>query len=145
MNKKVQEFIDKKKDEQKVKEVEERNAHLISLGLIDKEKSTYTDAHLVAIEVTDEEYQEILKYAPVDVKKSTLEKTIKGAGIILVAINIIEIIMMFIDLGECSPGSYAYQNLTENIGVRIAQCLYLPLIFGFAKIVGAAEKYLKRN
>ena len=49
---------------------------------------------------------------------------------------------MFYDLNDYNPKSDAYQLQTANIGMRIAQCLYLPLIFGFAKVVGAAEKYL---
>jgi len=81
MNPKVQEFLDKKKAEEREKELERRNEHLISLGLIDenkigkkygsafednarKEKETglfYVERY-GALEVTDEEYAEICKY-----------------------------------------------------------------------------------
>ena len=70
MNPKVQEFLDKKKAE----ELQRRNEHLISLGLVDEEKSSSIvydeenqlsyDIENLAIEVTDEEYAEICKYYP---------------------------------------------------------------------------------
>ena len=83
MNPKVQDFLDKKKAEEREKELERRNEHLISLGLIDenkigkkygsafednarKEKETglfYVERY-GALEVTDEEYAEICKYSP---------------------------------------------------------------------------------
>jgi len=77
MNPKVQEFLDKKKEE----ELKRRNEHLISLGLVDKSKkekkygSAFEDNAIKeevtgryyverygALEVTDEEYAEICKY-----------------------------------------------------------------------------------
>lgn len=83
MNPKVQELIDKKKEEEREKELKLRNEHLISLGLVDEElsKKEYTSYYSnstkydeekklyyiernVAIEVTDEEYAEICKYYP---------------------------------------------------------------------------------
>ncbi|MBE6307896.1 MAG: hypothetical protein E7087_01135 [Bacteroidales bacterium] len=177
MNAKVQEFIDKMMEKQKEEELKQREEFLISLGLIDEEKTKRGIVYLdiwdgtkdckfdneknkyykesfvpAAIEVTDEEYQEILKYAPLitrekeqkaEATKSSLEKTIEIIGIILVIISVIEIFMMIGDLSNCSSDSIAYQQLTANIGVRSVQCLYLPLILGFAKVVGAAEKYLK--
>jgi len=79
MNPKVQEFLDKKKEE----ELKLRNEHLISLGLVDKSKiekiygSAFADNAIKeeetgryyvkrygALEVTDEEYAEICKYSP---------------------------------------------------------------------------------
>lgn len=73
MNPKVQEILDKKKAE----ELQRRNEHLISLGLVDEEKSSSIvydeenqlsyDIENFAIEVTDEEYAEICKYYPEEV------------------------------------------------------------------------------
>ena len=79
MNPKVQEFLDKKKEE----ELKRRNEHLISLGLVDKSKKEkkygsafrnnaiqeeetgrYYVERYGALEVTDEEYAEICKYCP---------------------------------------------------------------------------------
>ena len=40
MNAKVEEFINKMKEEQKLKELKQREEHLISLGLLDESKST---------------------------------------------------------------------------------------------------------
>ena len=74
MNPKVQDFLDKKKGEEKAEELQRRNEHLISLGLVDEEKSSSIvydeenqlsyDIENLAIEVTDEEYAEICKYCP---------------------------------------------------------------------------------
>lgn len=79
MNPKVQDFIDKKKKE----ELQRRNEHLISLGLVDENKiekvygSAFDDNAIKeeetgryyikrygALKVTDEEYAEICKYSP---------------------------------------------------------------------------------
>lgn len=84
MNNKVKEFIDVAKEQKRIKFEQERDKLLISLGLTDEEKSTkvysefYRDGyewdeenkkyyHTVPmpIEVTDEEYEEILKYAQI--------------------------------------------------------------------------------
>lgn len=104
MNTKVQEFIDKRKKEEKEKELKQREELLISLGLIDESKTKrereydehyfkgakfdegknmyYTEnIEYHTIEVTDEEFEEILKYAPVENKdkkdkKISIKKTL---------------------------------------------------------------------
>ena len=95
MNPKLQAYLEKAKDEQRKQELEKRNAFLISLGLIDEEKSTvkwsktfrdseddsqypyydeekgmYYRGTQEAIEVSDEEYEELLRVVPQD----TIEK-----------------------------------------------------------------------
>lgn len=83
MHPKLKELIDNEKEENREVELQKRNEHLISLGLIDEKKSQrtyydYSDDGLeydsvigkfyssddVAIEVTDEEYKELCKYFP---------------------------------------------------------------------------------
>lgn len=84
MNNKVKEFIDVAKAQKRIKFEQERDKLLISLGLYKEVESTqnYCDADnyvhkwdekgkewykvpVSAIEVTDEEYEEILKYAQI--------------------------------------------------------------------------------
>ncbi|MBP1645869.1 MAG: hypothetical protein H6Q16_1444 [Bacteroidetes bacterium] len=89
MNPKVQELLDKKIGEIQKKNLKLRNEHLINLGLIDESKierkyldsyksdSTYDpekkkyffEKHF-ALDVSDEEYEEICKYYPIKDKES---------------------------------------------------------------------------
>ena len=157
MNAKVEEFIKSKKEEIETRKKE----HLISLGLIDYDakciKRVYTyqptttyskydpekelyyyevaSGSYTPIEVTDEEYQEILKYAPI--KEENHEKTSWGkiieicAKIFFVIILLSGIICMFI-----------VENFSPLI-VIVSYCmLFFPMIMGFSKIVAAAEKKL---
>ncbi len=164
MNAKVQEFIEKMKAE----EQKRREEHLISLGLIDEEKSfigkKYFDkwdgtssCHFdnqenkyfkemkieVALDVTEEEYQEILKYSPLTKKKET---EIQSIDITYSdAINIVAKILLF---GNIIGGLILFFALSDSyiswvvIAIAIANALYYPLIKGFAKIVAVAEKKL---
>lgn len=80
---KVKELLDKKIEEERAKELQRRNEHLISLGLVyeDKIERNYIRSYEVnakfdsvkelyyiekntALEVTDEEYAEICKHFP---------------------------------------------------------------------------------
>ena len=174
MNPKVQEFIDKMKAEQKEKELKEKEELLISLGLIDEEKSKkeviYSDVRdfsndwkwdeekqkyykktqiIVPVEVTNEEYQEILKYVPS--KKNKVEEikpdketstadTIKSVAKIFLVLNIIGGLILFIAL-VCNyeTAIFAWMPIASII---IYWVLWYPLIKGFSKIVQAAEKQL---
>lgn len=174
MNAKVQEFIDKKKSEQKERELRERNEHLISLGLVDESKSVEGVVYLdvwdgskecqwdeekqiyakrtyvpAPVEVTDEEYREILKYAPAEraeteVKKepnTTWGNAINTIANILLAINIIGGIILCMVL---SSDYYTRDIAWTPIVAAIVYCiLWYPLIVGFSKIVKAAEKKLQ--
>ena len=95
MNAKVEEFLNLKKAEEKKR----RDEHLVSLGLVDESKTVrgrkysrfwseeyeqydgdkdmyFCEKEVYApLEVTDEEYCEILKYAPENVVKCDVEKT----------------------------------------------------------------------
>ena len=174
MNAKVQEFIDKKKSELKEEELKKREEHLISLGLVDESKSVegvvYFDiwdgseeckwdeekqryvkrSYVPApIEVTDEEYQEILKYAPKErtetgVKKepdTTWGNAINTIANILLAINIIGGVTLCIILSnDYSTADFAWIPIVSALTYCI---LWYPLILGFSKIVKAAEKTLQ--
>ena len=203
MNAQVQEFINKMKEEEKERELrlkEEENAkelkrkeeelkqkenHLISLGLIDKEKSSYKKIYnsertiiydkwdsqekkyykeiksFVPIEVTDEEYQEILKYAPlIEEKKESIRtneieckeedthkpettwaNAIKIIANILLVLNIIGGIILHIVLADnYSTDDFAWIPLVSALTYCI---LWYPLIVGFSKVVKVAEKNLQ--
>ncbi len=164
MNAKVQEFINKMKEEQKAKELIKREEHLISLGLLDEEKTKrgivyldnwdgtkdckfdneknkyYKESYVpAAIEITDEEYQEILKYAPIieekkEVKKefqTTWANAINITATIFLVLNIIGAFILAIEFGWIP------------IVIALTYCiLWYPIIIGFSKIVAFAEKNL---
>ena len=90
MNQKLQEFLERASQEKKKKEQTQREEHLISLGLVDEEreynkvrtgkyrywdneKKMYFCDRQKPIEVTDEEYELICKYAPYE--ESSMQKT----------------------------------------------------------------------
>ena len=124
MNSKVKEYLDtakaKEKAAKEAAKTKERDQLLISLGLIDEEKSkkVYSDVYIdgyswdekekkyyhisqVPIEVTDEEYAEIVKYAKKDNKNN---KTKSGVEILLLIASIFLIIsivsFLFLEWGE---------------------------------------------
>ena len=166
MNAKVEEFINKMKEEQKEKELKKRKEHLVSLGLIDENKGTYKTSKVFpneegwhfdfkeqvyykgtksAIEVTEEEYQEILKYAPLEeTKKATPEKdttwanAIKTIANILLALNIIGgiILSIIFVINDRYTEDFAWKPIVSALQYCI---LWYPLIIGFSKIVKAAE------
>lgn len=164
MNAKVEEFINKKKDELREKELRKREKHLISLGLIDENKTKrgivyldnwdgtkdckfdedknkyYKEGYVpVAIEVTDEEYQEILKYATAEEETTALKKikTTWGYTIEIIAywylvLSIIATIFLFYDSGY------------SGVVMLLSTTVTFPFIMGMSKIVTAAEKYLQK-
>ena len=163
MNAKVHEFIDKMKKEKKEEELKERKRHLILLGLVDDNKKDKGIVYLDAwdgtkeckwdnnaqkyykegiynpIEVTDEEYQEILKYAPIP-KEEALKpepetptsNAIRIIAIILLILMLIGGVILSLSLGEWIP----------IVSAIIYSIFFYPLIIGFSKIVKVAEKQL---
>lgn len=155
MNTKVQEFIDKRKKEEKEKELKQREELLISLGLIDESKTKrerkyderyfkgakfdegknmyYTESiEYHTIEVTDEEFEEILKYAPVENKdkkdkKISLKNSIKKTLVYcFIAFLLGSTLVNFFERLEYSQGSINYVSLSSNINTSII-CLMLFL------------------
>ena len=175
MNAKVQEFINKMKEEQNAIELKRREEHLISLGLVDDSKTTSGIIYLekwdgteeckfdyklqkyykegcikAAIEVTDEEYQEILKYAPItkeetnDVKNScgtTWANAIKVIANILLAINIIGGLILCVVLSsDYTTDDFAWIPIVS----ALTYCIFwYPIVIGFSKVVKVAEKTLQ--
>ena len=97
MHSKLKFFLDEKREQKSRRALAEREAHLISLGLVEesKEQVLYFDEWdgtksctwdekmqryskvvqvPVPIEVTDEEYAQILKYAPIEASKDKTKK-----------------------------------------------------------------------
>ena len=172
----VQEFIDAIKEKQKQKEQEAKNEHLIRLGLIDKEKSNreyfpyfvnekckwdeevgkYYIGKNVPLEVSDEEYQEILKYAEIELEEERKNAKQKKGGrwgnaIIIMAyialfIGVLaNIILMFIveniRLTETAAALEQWEYFKNIIYIVIS----FPFLMGFANRVSAAEKYLQKD
>ena len=165
MNPMVEEFISKMKDEQE----KQKKEHLISLGLIDETKSVevieYYDVwdgtqecqwipnkqkyrkkvqKYEALDVTDEEYQEILKYAPVQDSQNSVEAKSKKQTRWSNVICVTSIIMTIV----CAVIGILYALIEDSfmpiIWVLIYLAVYIPYAIGFAKIVEAAEKYLQK-
>lgn len=165
MNGKVQEFINKMIEEQKGEELKQREEYLISLGLIDEEKTKREIVYLdiwdgtkdckfdneknkyykesfvpAAIKITDEEYQEILKYAPKgqekvekvkESTKTTWANAINITATIFLVLNIIGALILATEFGWIP------------IIIALTYCiLWYPIIIGFSKIVAVAEKKL---
>ena len=113
----------------------------------DNENDTYyKDINEPApIEVTDDEYNEILKYAPQKKANDNEEKktlstkyadTIKIIADFLFFVHIIGGFTLFIILDD-----YAFIAIIA----ALAYCLlYYPLLLGFSRIVAAAEKILQK-
>ncbi len=164
MNAKVEEFINKMKKEQKEEELRQKEAFLISIGLVDETKKIevieYCDydgpdckwdkeegkhfkikEEYAPIEVTDEEYQELLKYVSIEKQeeingtskiKKTWSNTISLIANIFLVISIIVGLLLINEYGWVS------------IVLALIYCvLWYPLIIGFSIIVAVAEKQLQ--
>ncbi len=176
----AQEFIKEMNEKQKKKEQEIKNEVLIHLGLIDQEKSQreyfpywvndkckwdeevgkyYIDKN-VPLDVSDEEYEEILKYAEIDFEIEEIEKkrkkstpwgnAIKTVAYIVLFVGIISNLILIFNVEEPADLGYRFAKKAADIERwgYIANIIYFvlsfPLLMGFAKLVSAAEKYLRK-
>lgn len=159
----AQEFIKEMNEKQKKKEQEIKNEVLIHLGLIDQEKShreyfpywvndkckwdeevgKYYIGKNVPLDVSDEEYEEILKYAEFDFEVEEIEKKRKKStnwgkyiefiAWIVLMLTIIPSIFIFIV-------GFQWDVFLLVIGAIPSFCI----LMGFAELVSAAEKYLRK-
>ena len=176
----AQEFIKEMNEKQKKKEQEIKNEVLIHLGLIDQEKSQreyfpywvndkckwdeevgkYYIGKNVPLDVSDEEYEEILKYAEIDFEIEEIEKkrkkstpwgnAIKTVAYIVLFVGIISNLILIFNIEEPTDLGYRFAKKAADIERwgYIANIIYFvlsfPLLMGFAKLVSAAEKYLRK-
>ncbi len=168
MNAQLEEFINQKKIEKIEEQKKEREELLISLGLVDKSKTTkvrkyydffvegYTldsDKNLwykeievnPVIDITDEEYEELLKYTSTQNDKKEINTTSANA------INTIAGILLALSIIATIAGilfCFDYKGYVIGIPLTIVgifSCLYYPIIKGFSKIVAMAETYLQKQ
>jgi ATP-dependent Zn protease len=177
----AQEFIKTMNEKQKKKEQEIKNEILIHLGLIDKEKSDreyfpywvnekckwdeevekyYIDKH-TPLEVSDEEYKEILKYAQIEGEEEKPKKSTnwgKSIETIIWIILILGIIFnLFLMFNVEKPTGIPIYSEEYELAAEAAEidrwgylvniiffALSFPFLIGFAKLVSAAEKYLRK-
>jgi len=160
MNEQVQSFIEKAKVEQEATKLKERNQHLISLGLIDEnkserkyqeyfsenakwdiEKKMYYVGLDVAVETTDEEYNEICKYFPPKPEKEVKVnfegsgvKTLNGFGTFSFVIASIAMLVAVIGFIMYLANDMDYSSERENaiIGISMASSLFPIAIGSFA-------------
>jgi hypothetical protein len=177
----AQEFIKTMNEKQKKKEQEIKNEILIHLGLIDKEKSDreyfpywvnekckwdeevgkYYIGKNVPLEVSDEEYQEILKYAEIELeeeRKNAKQKkggrwgnTIKIMAYIALFIGVLANIILMFTVENISGSIYGHDHKLAETAAALEQWEYFkniiyivisfPFLMGFANLVSAAEKY----
>lgn len=148
MNTKVQEFIIKMKEEEK----KQRDDMLISLGLFDYAIDKNKRRTKCPIEVTDEEYQEILKYSNFK-KIEKIEKIetknankIKYFSTYFVSIYAISLTIMTIVFCFNIPAEVAFVVFIIAFALVIIPSFvfYLAILNGYSKIVESAEIYTKR-
>lgn len=159
MNEQVKSFIEKAKDEQETSKLKERNQHLISLGLIDEnrsegkyqnyfsetarwdeDKKMYYKGVDVAIEVTDEEYNEICKYYPPTEKKLKVDyqgsgvKTLNGFGTFFFFIASVAMLVAVVGFIMYLANDMNYSSEQENamLGLSLASSLFPIAIGSFA-------------
>ncbi|MBO5720951.1 MAG: hypothetical protein J6R61_05445 [Bacteroidales bacterium] len=171
MNPKVEAFINKKKEELRIKDIERRREHLISLGLVDEDKTElrtiyldywdgiheckfdknknkyfFKDYRPVPLDVTDEEYEEILKYAPIEdrMDKKKTKSEAKSEGKWSKTIGVAATFILFIIIIGSLFFSFDQESFIPLLYAIVICLIYYPFIMGFSKIVEAAEKYLKK-
>lgn len=165
MNPAVQKLINKAK----VEELKQREEYLRSLGLVDKSKKEvkrkyidYVPANKYGyawdsdkkkyfrsvvvngvLEITDEEYDELLKYYPCNEKTSEnvsppkYSKKIKILALSYIVLNVCTAVV-------CLALSNGPEILLLAALISLFNCIWYPFICGYANIVEAAEKYLSK-
>ena len=156
MNPVLQEFIAKAKTEKQ----RQKEQHLISLGLIDKGKTTreynnyydlkrfpnydqksgkYYNDMIYPIDITDEEYEELLKWLP---KKNKVESNVSKYSGSIEGLAIVYLILSLIAGVICC----LIETHFILIGIALIISGFISYIFfrGFANVVAAAEKYLSK-
>lgn len=169
MNSELAALLNKLKDEKE----RQKNNYLISLGLIDKTKCNkkrifsnefdegwsydnrndryYKDIdEPVAIEISDEEYQELLKYS--DIIEAAKDKegnnaSTKYANIIRIVASSLFVINIVVAVVLCTilSNSHTAKDFTWLPAVvALLYCiLFYPMLIGFSKIVAVAERKLQ--
>ena len=177
MNPQVQKFINRMKEEKQLQEKTTKDELLISLGLIDESKtvvkrlyegvSGFTTGSLYdkekeqyyvqqesyyPIEVTDEEYQEILKYVNSTNKKEKTENKKEKTSWSLVISFVSKVfavitILLGVFLSIEFASSYELDDYALiPVVISVINCLLTyPLMMGFSKVVEVAEKKLAEN
>ena len=98
-----------------------------------------------ALDVTDEEYQEILKYAPISEtqilnNKKHISQT-KWANVLYKLGLILSIIILIAGIVV----SVVAKSFLPMFYVILYVVLYIPFVIGFARIVEASEKYIEKK
>ena len=192
MNAKLEKFLSEKRELKALEAKKKRDEHLISLGLIDEVKMMnsrkyseywsekypnydknkdlyYCDMEQPSpIEISDEEYEEILKIAPLSESVTKKEKSFgfcwAGCIKILAYLNLFLGVLLNLFLITNIDKPFIARWLYNTTGVEnpelvkklaeqaqmdcIESIIYIvisfPFIIAFSKIVAAAEKYLRK-
>lgn len=149
MNQRVEKFIEEAKSRKRQEYERERDELLVKLGLTEEEKVYSDDAHLrphsqwdaakrawyylKPIAVSDEEYEEIKKWAPCDKADTPSVKINNRAEKVLRVFNVITLIIsvvLSLILLMAALNTYKYRSILMVVAIAI---LLLALV-GWAKI-----------
>jgi len=159
MNEKVENLIKREKDRLDTSKKQMRDNHLISLGLVDEskservyqdyfsekydtydnEKQKYYTEKLFALEVADEEYEEICKYFPPTLTQKEIFKTATTAENILNIIAVIVLVCGIIGALVCLFTITDYGDITligilTSIGVLLTSLTTWSVLRVFCEI-----------
>lgn len=131
MDAKVKAFLDQARAEERKAFEAQRDAHLMSLGLYTEEKSFRGNRLRRPIEVSDKEYEEILKVAPLEEEEVVEEVNLKnGAEKFLGIINKISLVIGILSVVVIMVTAISYWNeLSQLIGKDFANGILWFLIF----------------
>ena len=158
MNEKVKNLIQQEKERLDVSKKQMRDKHLMSLGLIDEnksdrkyqdyfsesaiwdsEKQMYYTGTDYALDVTDEEYDEICKYfSPTPEKKVKVDyqgsgvKTLNGFGTFFFVIASIAVLVAVICFIMYLAMDYSSERANAMIGISLASSFFPIAIGAFA-------------
>lgn len=131
MDAKVKAFLEQARAEERKAFETQRDAHLMSLGLYTEEKSFRGNRLRRPIEVSDKEYEEILKVAPLEEEEVVEEVNLKNGaekflGIInkiFLALGILHVVVIFV-----AAISY-WDEMSRILGRDVANGVLWFLIF----------------
>jgi len=159
-NEKVENLIKQKKDRQDTFKKQMRDEHLISIGLIDEnkterkyqsyfsdsakfdeEKQMYYKGCDVALDVTDEEYEEICKYFPTTLTEKEIfknatfaETTLNIIGIIVLVCGIIGTLICLFTITTNNYGEFNAIGFITSIGVLLTSLTTWAVLRVFCEV-----------
>lgn len=149
MHEKVRRFLEEKRLEQSLRRKKAREEHLINLGLYEKGKQLFEDPtgeyaklgevppyKMQAIDVTDEEYEEICYYSQAAYKntENTVAQILVGIGVVIFAFGFLYGLLIV--------------SVTDFLAIILAwiSSFAIGMVFiGFAEIIKLLQKIANKG